>query len=565
MLVYESFFCELLAPWLELSDLVRLDSGSCTAFHASLSTFLQSKQYGERFGERLSFLSGSIDLFETHQQSNIRFLSMLWICRKKANVTNISLRLDDVKLNVIAKMWKEGLVCHMVTRIDYRVSDSTSWIALAEILSFHFPNVKSVYFDTISMTISNKSSFGSDVLSAVIILAKLWSLNHFSISGGYHPRTEGELELISRILVTAGAGLKSFSISGYQGISMGVIDTLVQHCPAMTAIFPSSHFDSSCVTAEGYFGACRRLAHLNSIRLGQLGSSCGFVVTDSVLLESLPHLPSLEILELAYQPATLSALAAAIKHCPALRKDNALVSLEMEVAEVDEVVSHPSFAQLLRDVDCAWVLSFRELLSSDAKLIARQLSLMEGRKRIQGLILDMDMPLSASFQLLKVLPSLADLELTSVVPNRNFDYEKFVSVLSKYCPKLKRLALRQIQDMVDDDVSALVEELPELETLELNMYMYCCLTEEVFFYLAETKRVWRYISVDNSLACGIYGKILHAIEKLGLKVVTMRIRGDEDIYADEEEHVVIRSWAGTSITGEEFRRRFRKELIEEEQ
>eukprot|EP01031_Cornospumella_fuschlensis_P024667 gene24667-29805_t len=327
MLVYESFFCELLAPWLELRDLVRLDSGSCTAFHASLLTFLQSKQYGEQFGERLSFLSDSIDLFETRQESNIRFLSMLWICGKKANVTNISLRLDDVKLNVIAKMWKEGFVCHMVTSIDYRVSDWTSWIALVEKLSFHFPNV-----------------------------------NHYSCE-----------------------------------------------------------------------------------------------------------------------------------------------------------------------------------------------------------VIYMDIPISASYQLLKVLPSLADLELTSVVPDMDYGYEKFVYVLCKYCPKLQRLALRHIQDMLDDDVSALVEELPELETLELNMCMCSDLTEEVFVSLAETKRMWRYISVDNSLACGIHGQILHAIEELGLKVVTMRIRGDEDIDADAEERVVIRSWAGTSITGEEFRRRFRKELIEEEQ
>lgn len=551
----------LISPWLELKDLVCLDSGSCKLFHASFVRFVKSVQFKDLFSRCFASPRGpflqTTDLDEEHISNYIS--SIVWLDALKCNVEGVQLVFDDRFIGLVGSMVDGGFVCDLVTRIAFYPTSSTSWIYFALIITCHFPNVKQLEISW--QNGQNRGGDNIEMLSAVCMLVRNLSLTHITINRYDFPVMQPEISLIRHIVMFASTRLEWFEIKGHPNVSMAMINDLVQYCPSVGAIFPFNSFDN--VSAEQYFSACQRLKGLHTI---DLHGMCGLDVTDDIFLRALPGLSSLVKLSFAgFSVSLMTSLLAVIEHCPLLetaivnscdctltRESNKLTLLDFSVESFGctiELFSHALFAPLLQDLECSWSFSLNCTLTvAEVDDLVRCWSRLEGTSKIVTFILYTVENFSALIPMFRFLPCLDELYI-GVHGSQEFgqDFADFVEALGNYCPRITTISFSTPNRMLDSDIDVMTSRLPLLTSLtfenhENDDYL---LTEKALVHLARANRVWERIDLGLEWPMKVY---LEAIEVHGLKVLELAL-----------DYCVVSS-QGRPITGHDLRGRYFKEL-----
>lgn len=505
--------CQLTCCWLTLKEFIALDVASSRALHEELMSFVKTSQFREAYGEQ----------FRTKTATP----SITWVRNVEANV-NVFCHWNRVRTLT------EGLVCQSYNFVKDLVFDIDNNDTKANITEFgnlaaqQFPKVENllINFDA-------DSEYFLDLLNSLNSLARVWALKDLAIcSGSYddeYRMSGNEVNLLRRLISTLGDRLENLTFSNFFVIPISVIDTLVQYCPNITSLLPQSWFVKG-VTAKKYLKACTSMKNLQEL---DLYMATAFDIDDSKLEAALQQLGNLKVLRIWEYSTSVASLTACLKYCPKIqsledtdkvycrifRDSGGNVLYSSVMVESEDLVGSAEFGSFIASVPRLAKLNLSLPMSISAVgALVSQLAQAECSRQLTTL----DLTVTDFFGISLIfgyVPNLTTLSLvTFSVPIFGMGFFRCVEEIAMHCSSLSSLTWSGFDRMTDLEVWILIQKLPKLTTLRLQIKesVITLLTAKVLLYLAEVDRVWQHIVLPGSAVA--MTDLIEAIEDRNLRI-----------------------------------------------
>ncbi|RYH18192.1 hypothetical protein EON65_27515 [archaeon] len=515
----ESLLCTIIYPWLTLAEFVRLDSGSSHYLHEEFKKFIQSKNF------ELCYKMESQAKFNFYKSNERKFLD--WICARDAYLAGACLHINTMVLEFLMSFPVNRLPrLSSVTTIRISISSVADWSMLLYLAPLCFPSITEV---EVILDVPTKNLFPEDhFLPSLTILARIWNIKSFFVELGYctFGLTERQEEMLENLLVALGNQLESFCMP--QLILLNRYCTmLAQHCPNVRDFFPRSE---AKLTAAEFLHACRQHANLQDI---VSTGNAEFLITDDLLVPTLPQLSTLTQLYLMHHAVTWLSLTTAVQHCSGLEYINIDYDIrckfswdeelgvrctKMVIGKYDNIGS-PAFLTFILCLPSLIGIGLRCLQREAVQLLASQLQLIPSSCQY---VLQLKLYMGLMQDVLPLFPCFPNL----VRVNFHFEGKVNQSIIitpeglqhiNSVCPRLTSAQLsfkHSISDpFFDSTFEMIVRSLTNLT--RISICKKAKLSIKSLVALAMPGKVWKYVHCQFNASIW---DLVECIEVYGLRV-----------------------------------------------
>ncbi|RYH25609.1 hypothetical protein EON65_15390 [archaeon] len=528
-MAFLAVLCQIIYPWLDIEDLIRLDSAGTNFIHREICQLIRSPTFEHLYKHQLT------STLTNKSFDGDRIIRVLeWMRIREAFLESwFPLHINDSMVEALIQLPCPLPAYPFIKRINFIVKKTISFLSIIHLADTMFCNVECLQMDFGSVA-PDIHVLEDSVLTSLYVLSKAWSLKSLVLLlPSPWKLTEAQSCLFGQLLKQLGSTLAILHMNGLQNVTPHMLDLLVTYCPNVQAVFLGSDFSSSLAVSQ-YCHACEQLPYLGVIDLSTCSS---FVVTDNMIIPVLRMAANLTLVDLGSSQVTWACLTEAVQHCPLLVEvntafatcrfqlsDNGARTSSLIISDVYSVADS-QFVSFLAALPCWTSLALATANHRSSDWIDVIVSQLQQCERICCSVSEISFApfdLPSMVPLFALFPNLNEMSLSGV---RFDDIETDVRIANSFghiavlCPNISSLAITNftpINRLANKHVKVLIAKFMKLDSIQLPGLAWSSLTRQVLMNLAATGKVWKKVTFPLCLFSA--EELIEAVEQYGLKV-----------------------------------------------